>query len=120
MAILNLIRIDERLIHGQIVTSWVAKSRANTIVIADDEVYQDELQCDLLSMVTPPDIELKIKSVADAAAYINSPENSHVLLLVKTPGVVNSLIDHGVKLDDINVGNMGSKSNRTKYATTLW
>ncbi|WP_426724172.1 PTS sugar transporter subunit IIB [Enterobacter cloacae complex sp. 339J8] len=42
------------------------KSRANTIVIADDEVYQDELQCDLLSMVTPPDIELKIKSVADA------------------------------------------------------
>ncbi|HFP9497805.1 TPA: PTS sugar transporter subunit IIB, partial [Klebsiella pneumoniae] len=39
MAILNLIRIDERLIHGQIVTSWVAKSRANTIVIADDEVY---------------------------------------------------------------------------------
>ncbi|WP_195916637.1 PTS sugar transporter subunit IIB, partial [Salmonella enterica] len=49
MANLNLLRVDERLIHGQIVTSWVARSKADTILIADNLVPDDELQCDLLA-----------------------------------------------------------------------
>ncbi|EAS9163859.1 PTS mannose/fructose/sorbose transporter subunit IIB [Salmonella enterica subsp. salamae] len=120
MANLNLLRVDERLIHGQIVTSWVARSKADTILIADNLVPDDELQCDLLAMATPPGIELKIFSVRDAVSWINRQSDARVLLLVKTPMVVNELITEGLEISEINVGNMGSKNGRAKYATTLW
>lgn len=121
MTNIKLLRIDERLIHGQIVTSWIASSAANTILIADDNVAGDELQCDLLAMATPPGIQLKITGLKQAIEFIrDSNENRTILLLVKTPDVVAELITLGLNIDKINVGNMGSRKNRVKYATTLW
>lgn len=120
MTTLNLLRIDERLIHGQIITSWLTKSRADTILIVDNFIPQDTLQCDLLAIATPPATGLKIMSVRDAAIYINSDINASLLLLLKTPMVVAELISEGVCVDEVNVGNMGSKSDRTRFATTLW
>lgn len=120
MASLNLLRIDERLIHGQIITSWISWSKANTIIIADNLVPNDKIQCDLLEMVTPPGMILKIIPVKDVVSWFNENSNESVLLLVKTPMVVNELIEEGLEVSEINVGNMGSKNGRIKYATTLW
>lgn len=120
MADIKLLRIDERLIHGQIVTSWINNSRANTILIADNLVAKDELQCDLLAMATPSGVRLKIATLADAILFIGQQANCTILLLVKTPIVVQQLLELGLDINEINVGNMGSKSGRIKYSTTLW
>lgn len=121
MSDIKLLRIDERLIHGQIVTSWINDSKATTILIADNAVVNDELQCGLLEMATPPGVQLKISSVADAISFIKGQDDTcSILLLVKNPMVVNELIELGLVIEKINVGNMGSKSGRVKYSTTLW
>lgn len=121
MSNITLLRIDERLIHGQIVTSWIGHCRADTILIADNTVAEDQLQRDLLTMATPPGVHLEIATLAGAMIFIQQQQvHNSILLLVKTPMVVNTLLLSGLYIQHINVGNMGSKAGRKKYATTLW
>ena len=82
----SVFRIDDRLIHGQVITAWIAYADAKTIVVADDKAVKDEFQQSLLRMATPDSINLKIFSVDDAISYLDSEENDgKVLLLVRGP-----------------------------------
>lgn len=56
-------RIDDRLIHGQIVTRWIADAQADTILIADDMAAGDATQQMLLKLVAPANINLLIKTI---------------------------------------------------------
>ena len=69
---LGHVRIDDRLIHGQIVASWVNVLRCNTIIVADDKAAGDDLQKMMLEMACPPNIKLAIKTVDQAAELLRS------------------------------------------------
>lgn len=116
------VRIDDRLIHGQIVASWISVLGCNTIVVADDKAAGDPLQSMLLEMAVPPGIKLKILKVADAAAWLNSPEAERPRTLMVLRDVVSALalVDQGVELDEINVGNVSANPKKTKYSKSVW
>ena len=85
------LRVDERLIHGQVVTAWIAHSDAKQILVADDAAAKDTLQQSLLKMATPKKVDLKIMSLEDANQLIQNDESdTKTLLLVRGPkrGVV--------------------------------
>lgn len=118
---ISVFRIDDRLIHGQIITAWIAYSDARTIVVADDKAAEDEFSQSLLKMATPDSINLKILSVDDAAAYILTGEgDGKVLLLMRGPEQALRFIKEGIKKDRINVGNMNMKKGKTKVLGNLW
>lgn len=56
----SVFRIDDRLIHGQVITAWIAYADAKSIVVADDKAAKDEFTQSLLKMATPDSIQLKI------------------------------------------------------------
>ena len=62
---ISVFRIDDRLIHGQIITAWIAYADAKTIIVADDKAAADSFSQSLLKMATPDSIDLKILSVDD-------------------------------------------------------
>ena len=64
-------RIDDRLIHGQIVTRWIADAQADTILIADDMAAGDATQQMLLKLVAPANINLLIKTINEAAQPVS-------------------------------------------------
>ena len=66
----SVFRIDDRLIHGQVITAWIAYADAKSIVVADDKAAKDEFTQSLLKMATPDSIQLKILSVEDAITYL--------------------------------------------------
>jgi mannose/fructose/N-acetylgalactosamine-specific phosphotransferase system component IIB len=117
----SVFRIDDRLIHGQIITAWIAYSDAKTIVVADDKAAKDEFQQSLLKMATPDSVTLKILSLDDAAEYLRSGEDKgKVLLLVRGPEQALKLVESGVVKESINVGNMNMKKGKTKVLGNLW
>ena len=67
MAVIRLVRVDNRLIHGQVATGWISKSGANKIVVVDDRSATNELMRDVLELATPPGIHLDVYTVAQAA-----------------------------------------------------
>ena len=75
-------RIDDRLIHGQIVTRWIADAQADTILIADDMAAGDATQQMLLKLVAPANINLLIKTINEAAQLLSL---IHISIRIQVP-----------------------------------
>ncbi len=117
----SVFRIDDRLIHGQVITAWIAYAEANMIVVADDKAAGDEFTQSLLKMATPKSIQLKILKVEEAISYIkSSEEDGKVLLLVRGTEQALEFVKAGVYEQPINVGNMNMKKGKTKVLGNLW
>jgi len=118
---IRLVRIDDRLIHGQITSAWISDLGVDTIVVADDGTVKDDLQRMMLEMATPPNIILKIFKVEDAAAFLQNPENSgRALVLVKGPAQALALVKKGIFVKSINVGNLSMHPAKKKIYKSIW
>lgn len=114
-------RIDDRLIHGQVVTAWIAHSDAVQILVADDAAAKDTFQQTLLKMATPKSVKLIIKSMAEAKEMIETDEgDAKTLLLVRGPKNALYLIDSCKDVTSINVGNINMKKGKRKILGNCW
>ena len=106
-------RIDDRLIHGQVMTQWIQHCGANEVVIVDDGVAKDTFIQMVMKSSVPKKISLKVFRVLDAITYLTGePNNEKILILVKVPNVLVSLVEAGVNITFVNVGGMGAKAGR--------
>lgn len=112
----KMIRIDDRLIHGQIVAAWAKSLSIKRIWIVDDGVAKDVFITNVMKMVSPPDAELVITGTDEVEKLI--PEfdgtDKNTLILVKYPKVAKLLFEAGVGLRELNVGGMGANADRKK------
>jgi mannose/fructose/sorbose-specific phosphotransferase system IIB component len=103
-----LTRIDDRLIHGQVVVGWAQALRANHIVVINDEIVKNDMQKFLFRMATPTDINLSILSVSEAAEKIKARafDDDCAMLLAKSPEDIYRLIKAGGRVPEVNIGGM--------------
>lgn len=117
----GVFRIDDRLIHGQVVTAWIANADANTIIVADDKAAGDDLQKTLLQMATPNTVELKVLTVEEAKTVLAGEQaDGRALLLARGPQQALELVESGVTQNTINVGNMNMKKGKTRVLDNFW
>ncbi|MEF9968125.1 MAG: PTS sugar transporter subunit IIB [Longicatena sp.] len=111
---ITVMRIDDRLIHGQIVTRWIDYANAKMIMVVDDAAAGDKMQQMLLKFAIPSGIKLEILSKTDALTRIqNDDTNTNVLLMIRNPKEANSFVEMGFKIDQINVGNISNSKSAT-------
>ena len=109
-------RIDDRLIHGQVMTAWLQFTRANRIVIVDDGVAKDKFIKSVLTMSIPPGIKLDICDVENGAKLLNGEPNGKdkIIVLAKHPNSIYGLLEKEVLLKTLNIGGMGANVGRKK------
>jgi mannose/fructose/N-acetylgalactosamine-specific phosphotransferase system component IIB len=118
---IRVFRIDDRLIHGQIVTAWLQHSGADQIVVADDQASRDAFQTSLLQMATPPGVKLSVLPLDEAIVYLTSTDDTgKVLLLARGPAQALQIAEGGVPLTEINVGNLNMKPGKQKILNEMW
>lgn len=117
---IKMLRIDERLIHGQVAVAWCTTLGVDSVIVANDEVAKDEVSIMSLKMAAPQNLKVVIKSVNDAINLLSDPriEGRKVLLLVNNPTDALTLIKNAPGIPEVNVGNFGMFSN-DKSRTTL-
>ena len=105
---IEIVRIDDRLIHGQIVQGWLKSVSIDRILVVSDEVAADKMQTILLSMAMPTSVKLSIKTIKDAGMEIinNVYENEKIMILFSNPQDIVKIIECGVKFTSINIGGM--------------
>ena len=105
---IKIVRIDDRLIHGQIVQGWLKTIDVDKILIVSDEVANDEMQQVLLSMAVPSSVKLVIKNIKDASYEIANEvyEKDKLMILFSNPQDIVKMIDNGIKFQSINIGGM--------------
>ncbi len=112
-----LCRIDDRLIHGQVVTAWVKQTDGNRIIVVDDPLSKDMFMQKILKAAAPPNIKVDVLTAEAAADLLKGEpvEGERVIILVKVPEVLESLINSGVVFERIILGGMGAKAGRKKF-----
>jgi PTS system mannose-specific IIB component len=98
------LRVDNRLIHGQVTVVWVSRLRADHLVVANDEVAADELQRLLLPQAARgvPTVVLPVRA---AAAFCTGAADRRLFVVAKHPGDALRLVQAGVRVAEVNVAN---------------
>lgn len=111
-----LVRVDDRLIHGQVVVGWTRTVGSTHILVADDEVSKDATQKTLLKLAAPVGVKVSILSVAEATAALTGGKlgNDKVMVLVRGPLALLELLKGGVSLPEVNVGNVRMAPGRKR------
>ncbi|MDY6876371.1 MAG: PTS sugar transporter subunit IIB [Chloroflexota bacterium] len=111
---LGLVRIDDRLIHGQVIAVWCKQRRFTRIVIVDDGVAADSFMQEVLSLAAPPGLQVSALSVKEGINALgqDTPDRGTTMVLLKSPLAAKRLYDGGVKYAALNVGGIGNAPGR--------
>ncbi|MGD9568515.1 MAG: PTS sugar transporter subunit IIB [Sedimentibacter sp.] len=116
-----LTRIDDRFMHGQVVVSWIPYLKADEVIIIDDEYANDDFMKLLIENAAPENVRVHVFNFNQAAAYLNEKdEGTKILILLKNITYIKKLLEQNIKLNKINVGNLGSSAERKKYYNSVY
>ena len=119
---IDLLRIDDRLIHAQVVIGWGRVMHPDRIVVADDEVASSEWERNLYGTAAPADIRVSILSLEETARRAAGGvwEREKVILLVRGPQSVLDLIDLGLPVERVNVGGLHYADGKEKIVEDVY
>ena len=120
MAKAVLLRIDDRLLHGQVARNWMKQVGADVMVVANDPVSEDEKQQHLMDLVTPMGSKSYFFGLSEASSKIKDLEEEDALVLVESPADALKLIEDGIEIDSVNVGNIHQTSGKEKVNESIF
>lgn len=109
-----LARVDERLIHGQILNEWVTRTEPTHLMIVDDALVEDLFMSNIYKALTPLWLDVQICSVAEAAARLLDPAAppGRLILLTKTPRPFVELVKRGVAVTELTLADKAYFPNK--------
>jgi len=116
-----LVRIDDRLVHAQVIEGWLKEVGADHIVVVSDEVAGDDIQKAMYSFAVPYGIKISCLSVKDAA--ISLPDmirgSDNLMILMPSLAEAAALLQSGIKFKSINVGGLHARQGKKFYTPTI-
>lgn len=111
---LELFRIDDRLIHGQVVVGWGQPLSLGFLVLVDDEVAGSDWEKELYRMGVPPEMDLYFESVESAAARLEAyrADKRAGMLLTGDIGTMRRLVAAAPGIRSVMVGGIHHKPGR--------
>lgn len=118
----TLYRVDDRLIHGQIIAAWVPHIRAARIIVADDQLPQNFMLSKILRLAAPANLRVEILPVRQAVALVeqqrSGPGLLTIMLFASLDAVVQALAD-GLSLVELNIGNIRNAAGKLQVAESI-
>ncbi len=111
---LTLVRVDDRLIHGQVIAVWLRAVAADRIVIVDDRTAHDDFLRDVLILAAPANVPVEVHDLVEGSPRVAElaagPERTSVLL--RSPRTALELRRAGVPFDVLDLGGLGAGPGR--------
>lgn len=115
-----LTRIDNRLIHGQVATQWCGSLSANLILVANDSVAKDTFRQSLMDMAAPSYATARYWTIQKTIDTIHKAADRQMIFIVcETPTDVLRLVEGGVPIKKVNIGNMHMADGKRQVATSV-
>ena len=113
------LRVDDRLVHGQVVTAWVKQLKTKRIIVVDNEAAENKFVAKALKLAAPVGIDLRVVTV-DRIAGALTKDTPYILVIAKYPVVAEKIVRSNPEVAwNVNIGNVGSAEGRETYADTV-
>ncbi len=119
---LVLARIDCRLIHGQVVETWVPHTKANSLVVANDDLAANAFLRSVMELAVPRGIRVRFCRLSEAAAALAESDRNgeRSILLVSSAADAVALRQGGVRFDLLNIGNLHFAAGKVEISPSVF
>ncbi len=119
---LQLVRVDDRLVHGQVVVGWGSALHFSRIVVCDDTLGIEEWEVELIRSACPPEIVIEFVNEAELMETVNDyiADDIKTIILVGKVCVLEHLSEMHFPFTDINLGGLHYRSGREKLLSYLY
>ena len=102
------VRVDTRLLHGQVATAWTKQIAPNRIIVVSDGVAHDQLRKTMIEQAAPPGVPANVVPIKKMIEVAKDPRfgATKAFLLFETPQDLLATIEGGVDIKDANIGSM--------------
>lgn len=119
---IKAVRIDHRLVHGQVAFSWTKFLEVDCILVASDSLMKDELKISAMRMARPTGVKLVMKNIEDSIKALNSgvTDKYKLFIIVESINDAYSLAKNVPAIKAINIGGMLSKPDRREISKAVF
>lgn len=119
-----LVRVDNRLVHGQVLEAWLPALDAHGILVADDEAAQNVLARSAMALAIPPKVSFQVLGLQAAAELLKpggkGPGANGTVVLLRDVRDAVSLHDAGVPMPQLNIGNVHFGAGRKQVSASVF
>ena len=117
---ITLVRVDNRLIHGQVVEAWLPHLKVSRVVVADDEAAASPLVRAAMALAVQSSIEVNISPLSQVDFASISRDPVKTLVLLRDVAAVPFALSHGLKFKHLNLGNVHFASGRRQVSPSVF
>jgi len=120
---LVLVRIDDRLIHGQVVVGWGIQLSPNRIILSSDEIASSSWEKEMYmgaEATAPFPLAISVLTIDETILFLTENQTEKTILLVEAPKEILTLIEKGLKIEKVNVGGMHYKPGKRRLAPYIF
>jgi len=112
-------RVDNRLIHGQVVQGWLPKIKAEKVLVISNQAAQNTLMTKMMRMSLPPNYALEVIEPSKAKENLEK-ENKKVFLLVEDLKQLDEVVNSGIVLQEVNIGNTKYEEGKKEFSAGVY
>ena len=117
---ISLVRVDNRLIHGQVVEAWLPHLKVARVAVADDEAAQNPLIRAAMALAVQPSVEVVIQPLRDFNFERITRDEVRTLVLVRDVKDAVEAKERGLKLTRLNLGNVHFATGRRQVSASVF
>lgn len=116
-----ILRIDDRLIHGQVVAGWARPLGIEELIIASDTISKDDWTCNAYKLAVPENIVFHCYDIESCIRYLkNSMDKKRIMVIVEKTLDAYNLVKNGLGVSEIYIGGLGYREGARSIATFIY
>ncbi len=115
---ITLVRVDDRLLHGQVIHAWVPATSSDMLVVVAEEEEHYILKKELSGFTVEKGLEVVVLDERGACGFLKAPalENRRVMVVLPSIAVAERMYKAGFKFTSLNIGNIHHADYKTKIS----
>jgi mannose/fructose/N-acetylgalactosamine-specific phosphotransferase system component IIB len=115
-----ILRVDDRLIHGQVIAGWVRPLGINSVVLVSDKLSRDEWACSAYRLAIPEGINFSCFTINECVKNMPMENKQRIMILVESISEASELVRKGLWVKEINVGGIGYREGTREIAPYIY
>lgn len=115
-----IIRVDDRLIHGQVVAGWARPLGIKTLILVSDTICDDEWTCNAYRLAIPEGIDFVCVGIHDCAEIYLEHKKTNTMIIVASVREAYRLFEEGLTIKEITIGGLGYKEGTREIAPYIY